>query len=47
VDDLDQRLEDLIFEYGLDEVRQAMARAEDADKERSCADDRPTPAWNE
>lgn len=45
--DLDARLGNLVDEFGLDEVKKALERAEDAIKERSCSDDRPTPAWNE
>jgi hypothetical protein len=38
---------ELVQMYGLDAVKRALDKEEDAAKERSCSDDRPVRAWNE
>lgn len=41
------RIREAVDDFGLEAVRKAMEQAEDDAKERSCIDDRPTPASNE
>jgi hypothetical protein len=45
--DLEDAMRELVQFYGFEAVQKAMAKIDDEIKERSCSDDRPTPAWSE
>lgn len=42
-----RRLREVMDDYGLDAVEAAYEKLIDEAQERSCSDDRPSPAWNE